>query len=66
MLVGQAFQVAAAGTGGVHGKAAGGDWIVRGTMGNGGFDDDDVQFFHRHTLAVPLTEIKGRCSVGGQ
>jgi|GEM_PF-3628623 len=28
-------------------------------MGNRGFDDD-VQFFHRHALAVPLAEIEGR------
>ena len=67
MLVGQSFQVAAARPGGVHGKkAADGDWIVRGAMGNRGFDDDDVQFFHRHTLTVPLAEIEGRGSDGGQ
>ena len=35
-------------------------------MGNRGFDDDDVQFFHRPTLAVPLAEIEGRGSDGGQ
>jgi len=31
-------------------------------MGNRGFDDDDLQFSHRHALAVPLTEIEGRGS----
>ena len=35
-------------------------------MGNRGFDDDDVQFFHRHTLTVPLAEIEGRGPNGGQ
>ena len=29
-------------------------------MVNRGFDDDNVQFFHRHTLTVPLAEIEGR------
>ena len=35
-------------------------------MGNRGFDDDEVQFFHRHTLTVPLAEIEGRGLDGGQ
>ena len=34
-------------------------------MGNRGFDDD-VQFFHRQTLVVPLAEIEGRSSDEGQ
>ena len=35
-------------------------------MVNRGFDDDDVQFFHRHTLPEILAEIKGRGSGGGR
>ena len=60
MLIRQALQVAIAKSRGVRGKTAGRDWIVRSAMGNRGFDDDDVQFFHRHTLLVPLAEIEGR------
>ena len=41
---------------GVRGKTVGRDWIVCSAMVNRGFDDDDVQFFHRHTLP----EIEGR------
>ena len=62
VLVRQALQVATARSRGVRGKTAGGDWIVRSAMGNRGFDDDDLQFSHRHALAVPLTEIEGRGS----
>ena len=38
--MGQALQVAATRSRGVRGKTAGDDWIVRGTMGDRGFDDD--------------------------
>ena len=35
-------------------------------MSNGGFDNNDIQLLHRHTLAVPLTKIEGRGPNGGQ
>ena len=62
----QALQVATARSRGLSSKTAGRDWIVRSAMGNRGFCGGHVRFYHRHNLAVPLAEIKGRGSGGGR
>ena len=65
MLVRQRLQIAATRAGCVHPQHACGDFVIGSAMGHGSFDGDDGEFFHGDALAVPLTEIEGRCLDAG-